>query len=199
VTKSEKLARVPPVYRLARAWRDRRHALSHAPTRAKRDLLRTTASAHGMRVLVETGTYTGETAWAMRRRFDRIETIELEPTLARLARIRFARTPNVHVHEGDSAALLPRILGSLDQPTLFWLDAHPSTDRAVRDTPVPLLAELAAIAGNRVGGHVILIDDMRYMGSHGYPAEDELAPAGYRLEQIGDVGLLVPDAQPSRE
>jgi hypothetical protein len=102
------------------------------------------------------------------------------------------------VHEGDSAAVLPRILDSLDQPTLFWLDAHPCSDRSVRDAPVPLLAELAAIAGHRVEGHVILIDDMRLMGRAGYPDKEELLPAGYRLEQIGDVGVLTRDAQPSR-
>ncbi len=166
----------------------------HEPTRAKRSLLRATARSHSTRVLVETGTYTGETAWAMRHEFDRIETIELEPTLARLARIRFARTPNVHVHEGDSAAVLPRILDSLTQPALFWLDAHPCTDRSARDAPVPLLAEIAAIARNHVGGHVILVDDMRLMGGPGYPESDELVPAGYRLEQVGDVGVLTPRA-----
>ena len=96
-----------------------------------------------MRVLVETGTYMGETAWALRRDFERIETIELEPTLARLARIRFGRTKNVGVHEGDSAAVLPRILETLDSPALFWLDAHPSTDRTARGGPIPLRSEIA--------------------------------------------------------
>ena len=113
MTKSELLARVPPLYRVARSWRDRRHEQAHEPTRAKHDLLRQVARDHGLRTLVETGTYTGETAWAFRHAFDRIETIELEPTLARLARIRFGTTKNVNVHEGDSATMLPRVRASI--------------------------------------------------------------------------------------
>lgn len=192
MTKSELLAHVPPAYRLAHAWKDGRHERRHAPTREKHALLRQTAQAHDLRILVETGTYTGETAWVFRRDFDRIETVELEPTLARLARVRFGRTASVHVHEGDSAAVLPSILESLDRPALFWLDAHPCTDRSATDAPVPLLAELAEIAAHPVQGHVVLVDDMRLMGGSGFPAVDELAPPGYRFEQVGDVGRLTP-------
>ena len=161
-TKSELLARVPPLYRLARAMKERRRARSDHPDNLKRELLRAVAKEHGLRVFVETGTYMGETAWALRQELDRIETIELEPTLARLARIRFKRVSNVHVHEGDSAAVLPKILEALNEPALFWLDAHPSTDRTARDAPIPLQAELAAIGRHPVGGHVVLVDDLQY-------------------------------------
>ena len=84
---------VPPLYRVAHAFKDWRYERTHEPMRQKHGLLRDAARRHGLRVLVETGTYTGETAWALRREFDRIDTIELEPRLAHLARIRFARTP----------------------------------------------------------------------------------------------------------
>ena len=144
-------------------------------------------------MLVETGTYMGETAWALRRDFERIETIELEPTLARLARIRFGRTNSVGVHEGDSAAVLPRILETLDAPALFWLDAHPSTDRTARGGPIPLRSELAAIAAHGVRGHVVVIDDLQYIGQPGYPSREELRLPGYRIEEIGAVARLTPD------
>jgi hypothetical protein len=192
VTKSELLARVPPVYRLAREVQDRRHERSSEPTRHKHAVLRSAAHDHDLHVLVETGTYTGETAWAFRREFERIETIELEPGLARLARIRFARTPAVHVHEGDSALVLPQILSSLDRPALFWLDAHPHTDRSANDAPVPLVAELSAIAAHPVRGHVVLVDDMRLMGSAGFPSIDDLSLPGYSFQRLEDVGLLAP-------
>jgi hypothetical protein len=159
----------------------------------KRRLLRDTAREHGLGILVETGTYMGETAWALRRDFDHIETIELEPTLARLARIRFHRTRNVRVHEGDSATVLPRILATLDRPALFWLDAHPSTDRTARGGAVPLRSELAAIAAHPGAGHVVLIDDLQYIGEPGYPTREELCLPGYRVEEIGAVARLSPD------
>lgn len=190
MTKSEALSRFPSLYRAGRAAKEWARARSDNPDAPKRRLLRESASTHDLRVLVETGTYMGETAWALRRHFDRIETIELEPTLARLARIRFARTSNVHVHEGDSATVLPGILATLDQPALFWLDAHPSTDRSARDARVPLRDELAAVAAHHVRGHVILVDDLHLLGSAGFPARDEVLSAGYAFEEIGNVGRL---------
>lgn len=194
VTKSETLARVPPLYRLARYWRDQQHVRRHPPTRAKHQLIRETALTHGLKILVETGTYTGETSWAMRHEFERIETIELEPTLAALARVRFRRTPSVRLHEGDSAVVLEQIVASLEQPALFWLDAHPCTDRAASGTAIPLVRELATIAAHRVKGHVMLIDDLRLMsGADGYPSLDDLMVPEYRLVQVGDVGVLSPD------
>jgi hypothetical protein len=192
MTKSEALGRIPPLYRLARAAKEVSRARSDHRDAQKRRLLRESASGHALRILIETGTYMGETAWALRRDFDRIDTVELEPTLARLARIRFARTRNVRVHEGDSAVVLPRILDRLEQPALFWLDAHPSTDRSARDAPIPLRAELAAIAAHPVHGHVLLVDDLQYLGLPGFPRLDELNLPGYRLEVIGSVGRLVP-------
>jgi hypothetical protein len=195
-TKSELLARFPPLYRLARALKERRRARSDHPDNPKRALLRAVAKEHGLRVFVETGTYMGETAWALRRELDRIETIELEPTLARLARIRFKRVPNVRVHEGDSASVLPNILETLTEPALFWLDAHPSTDRTAHNGPIPLRAELAAIGGHAVSGHVVLVDDLRYLGTPGYPSLAEITLPGYRFEETRGVGVLTPDSAP---
>jgi predicted O-methyltransferase YrrM len=193
-TKSELLARVPPLYRLARSLKERRRARAGHRDRHKRTLLRDVAKRYNLRVLVETGTYMGETAWALRRDLERIETIELEPTLARLARIRFRNVPSVHVHEGDSASVLPRILETLTEPALFWLDAHPSTDRTAQDTPIPLRAELAAIRSHAVGGHVVLVDDVQYLGTPGYPTLAEVALPGHRLEEDGGVAVLTPDS-----
>ena len=198
VTKSEVLSRVPPLYRLLRAAKERLRAKGGHRDAPKRRLLRETAQEHALRVLIETGTYMGETAWALRRDFDRIETVELEPTLARLAGIRFRRTKNVRVHEGDSATVLLQILATLDVPALFWLDAHPSTDRSARDVPIPLRAELAAIARHPVRRHVMLIDDLQYLGQAGFPTRAELELPGYRFEEIGSVGRLVPVDHASR-
>jgi hypothetical protein len=196
-TKSELLARIPPLYRLGRSLKEHRRAGADHRDNRNRALLRDVAKRYDLRVLVETGTYMGETAWALRREFDRIETIELEPTLARLARVRFKKVRNVHAQEGDSASVLPRILVVLTEPALFWLDAHPGTDRSARDAPIPLRAELAAIGQHPVGGHVVLIDDLKYLGTAGYPtlAEIALALPGYRFEEANGVAVLTPESR----
>ena len=70
-TKSELLARVPPLYRLARGLKERRRARTDHPDNPKRELLRAVAKEHSLRVFVETGTYMGETAWALRHELGR--------------------------------------------------------------------------------------------------------------------------------
>jgi hypothetical protein len=104
----------------------------------------------------------------------------------------------VRVHEGDRAAVLPRILATLDAPALFWLDAHPSTDRTARGGPKPLRSEIAAIAAHPAAGHVVLIDDLQCIGQPGYPSREELRLPGYRLEEIGAVARLSPADYVSR-
>jgi hypothetical protein len=84
---------------------------------------------------------------------------------------RFAARPDVTLLHGDSGSRLPEVLGQLTEPALFWLDAHysgPITARGPLDSPIG--QELEAIAAHPVGGHVVLIDDMRdFNGTGGYP------------------------------
>jgi hypothetical protein len=88
--------------------------------------------------------------------------------------------------------VLPRILEVLTEPALFWLDAHPGTNRSARDAPIPLRAELAAIRRHPVGGHVVLVDDLKYLGTPGYPTLAEIALPGYRIEEADGVAVLTP-------
>src|SRR2546421_5711071 len=101
----------------------------------------------GLRTLVETGTLFGDTILATRRHFDRVYSIELSPELHANAKRRLRRFRNVTLLQGDSAEVLPELLEDLEEPCLFWLDAHYSggvSARGERDSP--LRAELAAIA-----------------------------------------------------
>jgi hypothetical protein len=128
----------------------------------------------GLKTLVETGTYLGEMVAAQRRRFRRIFSIELSPELHRAAREQFAHARNVVLLEGDSGVLLASVVGALEGPALFWLDAHFShgnTARGTVDTPVK--RELEVILGSPFE-HVILIDDARSFGSGDYPSLEEV-------------------------
>jgi predicted O-methyltransferase YrrM len=136
-----------------------------APPQVKQAVLRDVARAHGLRFLVETGTYLGDTAAALAPEFDALVTIELDPGLHQRARQRFAGVDKVICLHGDSGVLLPQIMARLAAPTLFWLDAHysgPGTARGEVDTPV--LAELRTILRHPSRGHVVVIDDARLFG-----------------------------------
>jgi predicted O-methyltransferase YrrM len=118
----------------------------------------------GERVLVETGTYRGDTAAGCARHFPHVYTIELDPSYAARARQRFANTPNVTVIEGDSETELPRLAGEIDGPAVFWLDAHfCDHGTAYGQRGSALSAELEAIR-TRHQPDVVLIDDARHTG-----------------------------------
>jgi hypothetical protein len=128
---------------------------------------------------VETGTYNGGLIHATARRFSRIVSIELDEGLHGRAQEMFARLEHVTLLHGDSGVLLPRVVQTLTEPTLFWLDAHYSgpgtgTARGVQDTPI--VKELDCILAHPVRGHVVLIDDAReFAGANDYPTLAELA------------------------
>jgi hypothetical protein len=130
---------------------------------------------YGLRTFVETGTFTGEMVQAMSGHVDRIVSIELAPSLHEQAVRRFAGQRQIHLLQGDSAAVLPGVLASLDQPALFWLDGHYMGDGSGRgDDETPIMVEMAALVAHPVRGHVVLIDDARlFDGTNGYPGLDE--------------------------
>ena len=130
----------------------------------------------GLQVFIETGTFAGDMIDAVKRRFQRIVSIELDPGWHARAVERFRSDAHVSLLHGDSGVRLKEVLASLTEPALFWLDAHysgPITARGVLDSPIA--QELDAVRAHPVKGHVVLIDDMRdFTGRDGYPTVDEL-------------------------
>ena len=162
-------------WRVAMRWR-----LSGRPVPpphvVKQQLVLRYRRTRGLRTLVETGTFTGEMVSAMRPYFDRIVSIELSPLYHQEAQRRFAGAAGIELLLGDSAALLPRVLDTVHEPALFWLDGHFTGAASARgETDTPIVAELDALLHHPVPGHAVLIDDARmFIGRDGYPTLDEL-------------------------
>lgn len=142
---------------------------------------------------IETGTFKGDTAAAAAAFFSQVDTIELDPVLARKATERLS-TMNVACHRGDSRDVLPGLLQADHVPLFIWLDAHYSGGiTAGVEDPCPLLDELRLILDNRRCANTILaIDDARLcVRADGYPRLDEvaalLAGAGWPWILVDDV------------
>jgi protein-L-isoaspartate O-methyltransferase len=88
-------------------------------------LVQTLQSRLPLTVLLETGTYQGETLAANLERFEQLISIELAPELFHAARQRFSASAKVKICQGDSPRHLQR-LQSMLRPlgVLYWLDAH---------------------------------------------------------------------------
>lgn len=154
-------------------------------------LLREFAQKFQTDVFVETGTFMGDTAATAATIFREVHTIELSAELYERAKARFADTPNVFVHQGDSSVVLAELLPTLQGRVLFWLDGHYSegiTARGAENTPI--LGELRAVNAAADKGSVVLIDDLRLFqvphptlpeSMHGYPTVEHLRQEAYQL------------------
>lgn len=155
----------------------RNNRVGPTPRLAKEKIIRDYAIRFKLDILVETGTYLGDTIEAMRKGFDRIYSIELSEELYQRAKIRFSNVKNVRLYLGDSGDVLTAVLNAIDEPCLFWLDGHYSagfTAKGVLETPIR--KELEAIRSHRhLNNDVILIDDARcFDGTHDYPTLSQI-------------------------
>jgi hypothetical protein len=142
----------------------------------KQQILRDYVRRFGLRYLVETGTYLGETVAALAADVDHVVSIELGEELHTKARERFARWRNVTLLQGDSAGLLPQVAAEAPDATLFWLDAHYSHGNTARgDQDTPVLSELNVVLARGRRGDVVLVDDARLLGDvDGWPTLDDI-------------------------
>lgn len=149
----------------------------------------------GARTLIETGTYRGVTTRRCIGNFDRVYTIELDPTLAREAQRRLGRFANCTVIEGDAATEVKRLLdtGNIGNDLLVFLDGHFSgVDTAHGDQAEPAIDVLDAIARHRDRVAAIVIDDFREFGTQkGWPTKGQLLTALERLFPAEYFDILV--------
>ncbi|MEI8342640.1 MAG: hypothetical protein WCH43_14045 [Verrucomicrobiota bacterium] len=167
----------------AGAWR-RKGWTAPPPYFVRRAMLRSEALAIGAEVFIETGTFLGDTTWGLMRDFRTIYTLEVEPTLAALARERFRKCPSVTLVEGDSSLLLPEICAKVDAPCLFYLDGHYSGGiTGMGSKECPILEELHAIFTHTTQPFRIVIDDARLFGTD--PFYPDLETLGKLLSDHG--------------
>lgn len=149
---------------------------SPPPHIVKQHVLRETALGVNLKVLIETGTYLGDMVNEMAPLFDRVYSIELSTELYELAQRRFSEEKNVTILQGDSGTELHKLLQSVKDPILFWLDGHYSAGiTALGRQPTPVFEELDSIFSFAHPRSAIVIDDARSFGSEpGYPSLKEL-------------------------
>ena len=149
-------------------WRLRGSPGPKMPHLLKQRVIQEYARKYDLPVLVETGTNYAHMIYVQRHYFREIYSIELDAHKAESARRKFAANPAIHILEGDSGVVLPKLIPTLKERCLFWLDGHDFE----MSTPVKL--ELEALFGD-AREHVILIDDANWFnGSGGYPTLEEL-------------------------
>lgn len=146
------------------------------PNAVKWKMMLDCAKRYKCAIFVETGTFMGDTSYAMVDSFQKLHTIEFDGILFQKASRRFEVYPKVKVWNGDGGKILPQVMDTIqDEICLFWLDGHYSgsiTGKAETNTSV--LKELEAIYKHR-SDHCVLIDDARlFKGKDDYPTLEEV-------------------------
>ena len=147
-----------------------------APHAVKQRIVKEYAARFKSSVFIETGTFMGEMIDAVSRHFSKIISIEVDPKLAERAKDKFSSMPHITILEGDSGDILPTVIAKVNEPCLFWLDAHYSggvTGQA--DTETPIIKEIKTVLNHSCLDNVVLIDDAReFVGNNNYPTLEEL-------------------------
>ena len=150
---------------------------------------------YGYTTLVETGTYLGDMVEAQKNKFKKIISVELSIDLFEKAQKRFNNEKSINILQGDSGEVLPVILKDINEPAIFWLDAHYSAGITAKgDKECPIYEELDAILKLKKFNHIILIDDARcFTGRADFPSVEKLTRyvrsnnANYKVELKNDI------------
>ncbi len=149
----------------------------------KREVILSYQASHHTNVFIETGTFMGDTVFALLNNFEKIYSIELSEELANKAQKRFREFAHVRIINGDSGTQISSIIDVEKSPAIFWLDGHYSGEFDYQGTHIktakgklntPIESELRTIFSSGLP-HVILIDDARlFLGQADYPTLTEL-------------------------
>lgn len=159
---------------------------------------------YNLRYFVETGTLNGGTARLAAKYFEKVWTIEKNENRYLYAMQQNNGLKNIYYLLGDSRQELPRVLRTLKDPALIWLDAHWVNSKS-RPDDCPLLQELDTILECNYR-HIVMIDDAQFFtGKLPERADTKLWPdinmivdkfdGRYCLEIVDDVIVAQPIAE----
>ena len=112
-------------------------------------------------MFIETGTFTGSTAYWASQHFQQVFTIEFAKAIHQQAVAKYGQIKNIAFLYGDTRDQLARVVDQLSTPGIFWLDAHWSAGATYGEQDeCPVLDEIEVIQRSKQQ-HFILIDDAR--------------------------------------
>lgn len=120
---------------------------------------------------IETGTFYGQMINAVYKNFSKILSVELFDELFELNQKIYKNDSKVQVFHGDSALLLGKMIDTVKNDIIFWLDGHYSGQgTGMGEQTSPIIFELDIIKSKNITNCCILIDDVRlFNGKEGYP------------------------------
>lgn len=115
-------------------------------------------------IFIETGTNKGETIFNLEKYFNKLYTIELKENLYNLCKNKYNGN-KINFICGDSIIELKNLLPTINENTIFFLDAHYMTgNSAIGIKECPLIEEIEYINTYMIKKSIVIIDDYRLFG-----------------------------------
>ncbi|MGB7894786.1 MAG: FkbM family methyltransferase [Microcoleus sp.] len=138
---------------------------------------------YNLPTFVETGTFQGSTSVWAAEHFQKVFTIEFAKHIYESTSSAYSHVKNIEFLWGHTKEQLKLVVPQLNDPALFWLDAHwMGGGTAGENDECPLLEELEII-NNSECEHFILIDDARLFLSP--------PPSPHRIEQWPSLNEII--------
>jgi hypothetical protein len=150
----------------------------------KRKIIKSLGLNHNIQIIVETGTYLGQSTKFFAREFHKVYSIELDQQLYKYSKNKLRKRKNITLFCGNSKDVLPRILSDLTGPSIFFLDGHASGGvTSIGEEPSPIKYELNLLENFYfIENSIIICDDARgFDGRNSYPHINELVDLATRL------------------
>ena len=142
----------------------------------KRKYIKKLAIDNNLKLLIETGTYFGQSTKYFAKYFERVYTIELSEELFNYTK-KHNSASNIQFYQGNSSEKLKEIINDLATSATFFLDAHASGGVTVSGEIVsPVRIELGILEKFKfLRNSLIIIDDARgFDGTNSYPSYTEI-------------------------
>lgn len=150
----------------------------------KRRIIKSLGLKHKIQIIVETGTYLGQSTQSFAKEFNKVYSIELDQQLYKYSKNKLRKRKNITLLCGNSKEMLPKILSDLTGPSVFFLDGHASGGvTSSGEEPSPIKYELHLLEKFYfIKDSIIICDDARgFDGRNSYPHINELENLAARL------------------
>lgn len=150
----------------------------------KRRIIKSLGLKYNIHIIVETGTYLGQSTQSFAKEFHKVYSIELDLQLYKYSKNKLRKRKNITLLCGNSKEMLPRILSDLTGPSVFFLDGHASGGvTSSGEEPSPIKYELQLLENFYfIKDSIIICDDARgFDGRNSYPHINELENLAARL------------------
>jgi hypothetical protein len=117
--------------------------------------------APNYKVAVETGLWKGEQLLVISETFEKTYGIELDPHYAKISQ---EKAPKSEVIQGDTRDKLPLVSEKIQEPCVFFLDAHYcKLEPPIAKSEFPLWDELKTINARNLSD-IVIVDDVHTFG-----------------------------------